>query len=157
VTPAPTAGGRRRDAADLGMFAEWARPGMQQPISGPKGAPGMHVSDYLSAILVGAVIGLLGRLVLPGRQRIGVVVTFLIGVGAALLGSFVARWLNVDDNAPVRLWVLHWDWIVLAIQVGFAVIGVGLANMLTHTKLAGGEDPPRKRPARRRTRSNSAE
>lgn len=117
----------------------------------------MRVTDYLSAILVGVVIGVLGRLVLPGRQRIGVFVTFLIGVGAALLGSFVARWLNVDDNAGVRLWVLHWDWIVLTIQVGFAVVGVGLANMLTHTKLAGGEDRPRKRPARRRTRSRSAD
>jgi uncharacterized membrane protein YeaQ/YmgE (transglycosylase-associated protein family) len=117
----------------------------------------MHVTDYLSAILVGAVIGVLGRLVLPGRQRIGAFVTFLIGVAAALLGSFVAQLLDVDDNAGVRLWVLHWDWIVLAIQVGFAVVGVGLANMLTHTKLAGGGSAPRRRPSRRRTRSRSAD
>jgi uncharacterized membrane protein YeaQ/YmgE (transglycosylase-associated protein family) len=119
----------------------------------------MRVTDYLSAILVGAVIGVLGRLVLPGRQRIGAFVTFLIGVGAALLGAFVAKLFDVDDNAGVRVWVLHWDWIVLAIQVGFAVIGVGLANMLTHTKLAGGDDDaPRRRPRRRRrTASRSSD
>ncbi|GAB3806735.1 GlsB/YeaQ/YmgE family stress response membrane protein [Micromonospora zhanjiangensis] len=118
----------------------------------------MQVTDYLSAILVGVLIGVLGRLVLPGRQRIGAFLTFLIGVGAALLGLFLARWLGVDDRAPVRLWVLHWDWIVLAFQVGLAVIGIGLANVLTHTRLAGGQERPRRRPARRRTtRSSSAD
>jgi hypothetical protein len=30
----------------------------------------MRVTDYLSAIIAGVVVGLLGRLVLPGRQRI---------------------------------------------------------------------------------------
>jgi uncharacterized membrane protein YeaQ/YmgE (transglycosylase-associated protein family) len=109
----------------------------------------MRVTDYLSAILVGAIIGLLGRLALPGRQRIGAFATFLVGVGASLLGLFAARFFNVDHHAPMRLWFLRWDWIVLAIQVGLAVIGIGVANMLTFTRLGGGEGP-RKRPARRR-------
>jgi uncharacterized membrane protein YeaQ/YmgE (transglycosylase-associated protein family) len=113
----------------------------------------MRVSDYLSAILVGAVIGLLGRLALPGRQRIGVFATFLIGVAAALLGLFLARWLHVDGHTEVRLWKLHWDWVVLAIQVGLAVIGVALANTLTFTRLAGGDDRPRRRTTRRRSRT----
>ena len=113
----------------------------------------MRVTDYLNAIVVGAVVGVLGRLVLPGRQRIGAFVTLLIGVGAALLGALVAQLFGVDDHAGVRVWVLHWDWIVLAIQVGFAVVGVGVANVLTHTKLASGDaERPRRRPARRRPR-----
>jgi uncharacterized membrane protein YeaQ/YmgE (transglycosylase-associated protein family) len=116
----------------------------------------VRVTDYISAILVGAAIGLLGRLVLPGRQRIGTFVTFLIGVGASLLGLFVARLFNVDHNAPTRLWFLRWDWVVLTIQVGLAVIGIGLANMLTFTKLAGG-DTRRKRPARRRRTTRTSE
>jgi uncharacterized membrane protein YeaQ/YmgE (transglycosylase-associated protein family) len=115
----------------------------------------MRVTDVLSAILVGAVIGLLGRLALPGRQQIGVFATFLIGVGAALLGLLVAHFFNVDHKEPARLWFLRWDWIVLAIQVGFAIVGVGLANVLTFTKLAGG-DAPRKRTTRRRKSSRSS-
>jgi uncharacterized membrane protein YeaQ/YmgE (transglycosylase-associated protein family) len=113
----------------------------------------MEVSDYLSAIVVGAVIGLLGRLVLPGRQRIGIFVTFLIGVAAAVAGLLLARGLNVDGHTQVRLWRLHWDWVVLAIQVGLAVVGVGLANALTYTRVAGREDRPRRRTSRRRARS----
>lgn len=110
----------------------------------------MQVTDYLSAIAVGALIGLLGRLVLPGRQRIGVFATFLIGVAAALLGMFVARVLHVSWNTDVHLWKLHWDWVVLAIQVGFAVVGVALANRLTFTRLAGGDGRPRRRTRRSR-------
>ncbi len=113
----------------------------------------MDVSDYLSAIVVGAVVGLLGRLVLPGRQRIGVFATFLIGVAAALAGLFLARWLNLDGHADAHLWGLHWDWAVLGIQVGLAVVGIGLANTLTYTRLAGGDDRPRRRTTRRRSRA----
>ena len=109
----------------------------------------MQVTGYLGAVLIGAVVGMLGRLILPGRQRIGVFATFVIGVGAAVLGTFVARMLNVDHNAPVKIWSLRWDWILLALQVGFAVVGVALANMLTFTRLAGGDDAPRRRSSRR--------
>jgi uncharacterized membrane protein YeaQ/YmgE (transglycosylase-associated protein family) len=45
--------------------------------------------------LIGLVIGALGRLVLPGRQRIGLLWTALAGVGAALLGGIVAHVLDL--------------------------------------------------------------
>lgn len=105
----------------------------------------MQVTGYLGAVLIGALVGLLGRLVLPGRQRIGVFATFLIGVGAALLGTFVARRFHIDHDAPVKVGSLRWDWIVLALQVGFAVVGIAFANMLTFTRLAGGDDDTRRR------------
>ncbi len=107
----------------------------------------MQVTDYLSAIIVGVIIGVLGRLTLPGKQRIGVFSTFVIGVAAGLLGKFIAHALHADDNAGVSLWKLHWDWIVLAIQVGIAVVGIAIANVMTYTRLGDAA------PARRRTRS----
>jgi uncharacterized membrane protein YeaQ/YmgE (transglycosylase-associated protein family) len=109
----------------------------------------VHVSDYLSAIIVGIVIGVLGRLVLPGKQRNGAFSTFIIGVGAALLGMFVAHLFGVDHRSGVHLWKLRWDWIVLAIQVGLAVIGIAIANMMTYTRLSDGA--PTRRPRKRRT------
>ncbi|MCX5064672.1 GlsB/YeaQ/YmgE family stress response membrane protein [Micromonospora lupini] len=108
----------------------------------------MLVTGYLGAVLIGALVGLLGRLILPGRQRIGLFATFVIGVGSAVLGTVVARALDIDDGANVRVWVLRWDWVVLAIQVGLAIIAVALANMLTFTRLAGGDDTPRRRTRR---------
>ncbi|MEU7607725.1 GlsB/YeaQ/YmgE family stress response membrane protein [Micromonospora sp. NPDC049204] len=109
----------------------------------------MLVTGYLGAVLIGALVGLLGRLILPGRQRIGLFATFVIGVGSAVLGTVVARALDIDDGASMRVWVLRWDWVVLAIQVGVAIVVVALANMLTFTRLAGGDDNPRRRARRR--------
>lgn len=113
----------------------------------------MHINDFLSAIPIGLLVGVLGRLVLPGRQNIGLFITFLIGVGAALLGTLVAELVNVDDKALVKVWKIEWSWWELAIQVLFATIGIGLANMLTYTRLASGNPKPRKRAPRRRKKA----
>lgn len=108
----------------------------------------MQVNGVVSAILVGIVVGVLGRLALPGRQRIGAFVTLIIGIGSALLGTLVANAFGVADRAPAELWGLTWDWIVLAIQVGFAAVATALAAALTHTRIAHQERP------RKRTRSS---
>lgn len=71
------------------------------------------------AIIVGAIVGGLGRLVVRGRQHISLLMTVVIGIVAALIGTFVARQLHVANTAGI-------DWIQLAIQVGLAAIGVTL-------------------------------
>jgi uncharacterized membrane protein YeaQ/YmgE (transglycosylase-associated protein family) len=77
----------------------------------------MEISGFFVAILVGIVIGVLGRLVVPGRQHIGVLWTIVVGVIAALVGTFVAAGFGVADSEG-------FDWIELIIQVGLAAVGV---------------------------------
>ncbi|MEU1255149.1 GlsB/YeaQ/YmgE family stress response membrane protein [Streptomyces chartreusis] len=77
----------------------------------------MEISGIISAIVIGVVIGVLGRLVVPGRQRIGVLWTILVGIVAALLGSALAAGLDVADTDGV-------DWIEWLIQIGLAALGV---------------------------------
>jgi len=38
-------------------------------------------------IVAGLVIGALARLIKPGRQRLGLLATLLVGVGASVIGS----------------------------------------------------------------------
>ncbi|KGN40089.1 GlsB/YeaQ/YmgE family stress response membrane protein [Knoellia sp. CPCC 206453] len=47
------------------------------------------IGTIIGAIIVGAIIGALARLVLPGKQSISVVVTVILGI----LGSLIASWL----------------------------------------------------------------
>jgi uncharacterized membrane protein YeaQ/YmgE (transglycosylase-associated protein family) len=47
----------------------------------------------ISAAFVGAIIGGLARLVIPGRQAIGVLTTIVIGWIGSLLGSLLGRHL----------------------------------------------------------------
>ncbi|CAA9483153.1 MAG: hypothetical protein AVDCRST_MAG17-299 [uncultured Solirubrobacterales bacterium] len=46
--------------------------------------------QIIGLILVGLVIGLLARLLLPGRQRIGLALTLLFGVAGAVIGGTLA-------------------------------------------------------------------
>jgi uncharacterized membrane protein YeaQ/YmgE (transglycosylase-associated protein family) len=75
------------------------------------------ISTIISAIVVGAVIGALGRLVVRGKQNISIIATVVIGILAALIGGFIAQALGVGDTNGI-------DWIKLVIQVALAAIGV---------------------------------
>lgn len=77
------------------------------------------LSAIISAIVVGAIIGALGRLVVRGRQNISMVATVVIGIVAALIGTFVANALGVGSTSGI-------DWIKLVIQVALAGIGVSI-------------------------------
>ena len=79
------------------------------------------ISAIISAIIVGAIIGALGRLVVPGRQNISIVLTIVIGIVAALIGTFIANAIGVGNTNGI-------DWIKLIIQVVLAAIGVALVT-----------------------------
>ncbi|HLL65568.1 MAG TPA: GlsB/YeaQ/YmgE family stress response membrane protein [Micromonosporaceae bacterium] len=73
----------------------------------------------ISAIIVGAIVGVIGRLIVPGRQNISIWLTIGVGIVAALIGTFIANALNVG-NTP------GFDWIKFIIQVVLAAIGVAI-------------------------------
>jgi uncharacterized membrane protein YeaQ/YmgE (transglycosylase-associated protein family) len=79
----------------------------------------LSTASIFTAILAGIVIGALGRLVVPGRQAIGWILTFALGLVGAVVGGFLAEGMDVD------VW-----WQVLLFQVVVAVILVGLVSML---------------------------
>ncbi|GAA4462952.1 GlsB/YeaQ/YmgE family stress response membrane protein [Phytohabitans houttuyneae] len=79
----------------------------------------MTATGIISALIIGLIIGALGRLVVPGRQNIPIWLTMLIGVGAALLGTVIARAAGVANTSGL-------DWTEIFIQVVLAAIGVAL-------------------------------
>ncbi|MCX2949770.1 GlsB/YeaQ/YmgE family stress response membrane protein [Lentzea sp. NEAU-D7] len=79
----------------------------------------MEIGGLFTALLFGAIIGGLGRLVVPGRQHVSLLATILVGIVAALLGTAAATVLGVANTPGI-------DWIELALQVGLAGAGVTL-------------------------------
>jgi uncharacterized membrane protein YeaQ/YmgE (transglycosylase-associated protein family) len=79
----------------------------------------MTVTGIISAIIVGLIIGALGRLVLPGKQDIPLWLTAVIGVVAALVGTFIVGSLSDTKG---------FDWIELLVQVVLAAVGVALVS-----------------------------
>jgi uncharacterized membrane protein YeaQ/YmgE (transglycosylase-associated protein family) len=81
----------------------------------------MSPGSLIGAIIIGAIIGVLGRLVVPGRQKMPIWLTVLVGIVAALIGTAIARALNVADTSGI-------DWVELLIQVLVAAAGVALVT-----------------------------
>ncbi|MFD6179158.1 MULTISPECIES: GlsB/YeaQ/YmgE family stress response membrane protein [unclassified Isoptericola] len=79
----------------------------------------MSISGIISAIIIGAIIGALGRLVVRGRQNVSILVTILVGIVAALLGTWIADLVGVKDTDGI-------DWLELAFQIVLAAVGVSL-------------------------------
>ncbi|MFK0157049.1 GlsB/YeaQ/YmgE family stress response membrane protein [Streptomyces sp. NPDC090499] len=77
----------------------------------------MEISGIISAIVIGLIIGVLGRLVVPGRQHVGVLWTIVVGIVAALLGSALAAGFGVADTKGP-------DWIEWFIQIALAALGI---------------------------------
>jgi len=49
----------------------------------------------IRAIIAGLIVGALAKLVMPGRDPGGFIITILLGIGGALLGTFVGRALGL--------------------------------------------------------------
>ena len=63
----------------------------------------------LGWIVLGLVVGALAKLIMPGDDPGGVILTGLLGVVGALLGGFVGRALfgtGLGDFFDLRTWVL---------------------------------------------------
>jgi uncharacterized membrane protein YeaQ/YmgE (transglycosylase-associated protein family) len=80
-------------------------------------------------IVAGIFIGILARLVLPGRQRIGIWMTILAGLLGSIAGGLIASWLGTGG-----IWELNFLGFVCAI--GAAVLFVAAAEGL---QLGGGD------------------
>ena len=83
----------------------------------------MTVSGIITAIIIGAIIGALGRLVLPGRQPIGILLTIGVGIVAAIIGTAIAQEVGVATTDGI-------DWIELVFQIALAAAGVGAVAAL---------------------------
>lgn len=48
------------------------------------------IGTILGALIVGLIVGALARLIMPGKQNIGVIMTVVLGA----LGAFIGSWLT---------------------------------------------------------------
>ncbi|MBO0676561.1 GlsB/YeaQ/YmgE family stress response membrane protein [Mycolicibacterium sp. S2-37] len=84
----------------------------------------MTITGLITAVLIGIVVGALGRLLVPGKQPIGLLVTMLVGIVSALIGTAVARAIGIPTATGGI------DWMELLVQVVVAALGVALVSAL---------------------------
>ncbi|GAA5027076.1 transglycosylase [Terrabacter aeriphilus] len=81
------------------------------------------IGTIIGAIVAGLIIGALGRLILPGKQNISIVMTIVIGIVASLVATLILGGIfgYGNDNGGVRWWY----WIVSAILAAVGIVGYG--------------------------------
>jgi uncharacterized membrane protein YeaQ/YmgE (transglycosylase-associated protein family) len=82
----------------------------------------MQASGIISAIVIGLVVGALGRLIVPGRQTIGILLTIVLGLVGTFVGGFIAYQFT---NAFLP---------VLIVQVVVAAVLIALFSSATRSR-----------------------
>jgi uncharacterized membrane protein YeaQ/YmgE (transglycosylase-associated protein family) len=70
-------------------------------------------------IVAGLIIGLLARLLLPGRQKIGLLWTLVLGVLGSVVGGVVANLIGTGD-----IWELNVIGFIVAVLASVALLSV---------------------------------
>ena len=88
----------------------------------------MDLWEIFGTIFFGAVIGVLARIVLPGKQNINLIVTVILGVLGALIGYWA--WGLISDKGDT----VGIDWIRWFISIAAAAILVSIYGSITGKK-----------------------
>ncbi|MFW3171509.1 GlsB/YeaQ/YmgE family stress response membrane protein [Geodermatophilus sp. CPCC 206100] len=83
------------------------------------------IGQIIGLIVVGLIIGALARLIKPGKQRLSILATLLLGVVGAIIGGVIGGLIN-DRTNIFELNVLGFIIAVIA-----AVLLVGVAEGLS--------------------------
>ncbi len=83
--------------------------------------------SILGSIIAGIIVGVLARLVLPGKQNISILITIVLGVLGALIGWWLAGILGVQTTDGI-------DWIRWIISVIVAAILIVIYGSITGKK-----------------------
>lgn len=76
---------------------------------------------WLWAIIVGFVLGLIAKAILPGKQHSPLWLTTVFGIIGGVLGNWAATGLGINDTKGI-------DWGRHALQLAAAVIVVGIGD-----------------------------
>jgi uncharacterized membrane protein YeaQ/YmgE (transglycosylase-associated protein family) len=83
------------------------------------------VVDLIVLVVVGAIIGLLGKLVAPGdKDNIPIWLTIVCGIGGVLLGYWIYSLFGGDGSGGV-------DWVRWIVAILTAAVLVVIASTLT--------------------------
>ena len=77
------------------------------------------VIQILGLLFIGLVIGALARLIKPGRQRLSIGMTLVLGVVGALIGGFLASLIGTGD-----IFELNFLGFVFAVIAAMLLVGV---------------------------------
>jgi uncharacterized membrane protein YeaQ/YmgE (transglycosylase-associated protein family) len=78
----------------------------------------------IGVIIAGAIIGALAKLVMPGRQAGGMIITIVLGIIGVIIGYYLAAALGVEATNGI-------DWLRWIISIIVAVVLIAIYGAVT--------------------------
>jgi uncharacterized membrane protein YeaQ/YmgE (transglycosylase-associated protein family) len=78
------------------------------------------IGAIIGWIVFGAIVGLLARLLVPGRQAMGMIMTIVLGIVGSLVGGLIS-WMftgGPDDPYAAASWIMSIVGAVILILIG---------------------------------------
>jgi uncharacterized membrane protein YeaQ/YmgE (transglycosylase-associated protein family) len=80
--------------------------------------------EIIGVIIAGAIIGALAKLVMPGRQAGGILITIILGIIGVIIGYYLAAALGVEATNGI-------DWLRWIISIIVAVVLIAIYGAVT--------------------------
>ncbi len=74
----------------------------------------MSIGAIIAWIIIGAIAGALAKLIMPGDDPGGIIVTILIGIAGAFVGGFLAGLIGLGGGG--------WIWSILVATIGAIIL-----------------------------------
>ena len=78
---------------------------------------------FITWIIVGAIAGALGKLIMPGDDPGGIIVTFLIGIAGAFVGGFLTSLVGIGSGGFIWTIIVATVGAIILLAIYRAVIG----------------------------------
>ncbi|RZU01161.1 GlsB/YeaQ/YmgE family stress response membrane protein [Rivibacter subsaxonicus] len=60
---------------------------------------------WIGTIVIGLIVGALARFMLPGEQKMGLILTCLLGIGGALIATWLGGMLGFYTQGEAAGWI----------------------------------------------------
>ncbi|GFG53229.1 GlsB/YeaQ/YmgE family stress response membrane protein [Mycolicibacterium agri] len=91
------------------------------------------IGTIIGALVIGLIVGALARLIMPGKQNIGIIMTILLGAVGSLIGSWLTYQLGYSNS--------NGGFEIIPFLVGIVVAIVLIAIYLAITGRRGTKTP----------------
>ena len=62
--------------------------------------------EIIGTIIIGLIVGVIAKLIMPGRDPGGFIVTILLGIAGAFVGTFVGRALGLYETGEAAGFIM---------------------------------------------------
>ena len=86
------------------------------------------LGDIIFWIIVGGIAGALAKLIMPGDDPGGFIITILLGIAGAIIGGFLASLINIGGGGLI--------WSIIIATIG-AIILLAIYRLIASNRAVG--------------------